>query len=1005
MEQSRLTAQASVRRLGQGLAGVVLLAAFILVGFGAYNLAWFQSVRTELAQAPIDAAKRARYLDEVRTRLGHAGFLQSMALYAETGRNDAREDMVAALDAADKSLRAFEQQGLTTAETGLARDIRRLIESYRRALTGATQPSQLAGQSSVLLMAQHAAMADRIADVRRNQSLIEIDQLGEGSQRGFWLGVGAVAVMVLSVAGVLALLFLRILRPLSDIRRGLIGVSRGDWRAPIWGTDREDEFGDLARIVDAFRVQAMNLPDISILHEDGRMRLKFEGGAADIFEVVSGKLREAGALLADNSGDVANTVGKVRTELTTMLGQVQSLCAAVARSASESHREIRQQSEVLGRAAAQVRAFDEQGPGGGLDALVAGMRRNAEALAGTIQDVGAEVGFALRGLLETESEIRAAASEARDATSGLATSIIEVQEKLLTAVRLIRVSGEFLNGTAGTAETTLARAVEAVHAGEQALATALARSTAQIQSATERLDVTVQVQLARAVGTLGDTEQSLADVLTRTTERLDGATGRMETAVEQFDSGCAIATQLLEHRSTAAERLFAERTESAVRALDERAMAAERIFEDKAELAQQLFDARAEFAEQRLNRATATVEGTSATLQTTLESLGNGLGERIGAEVADQIVERIGDRFQPLLEDFRALQGGIGASAADIAERSMNLTELLDELRGITSGLQFEYERRKVEPDRKAAGEATMRRLQDIADTLAGRMEAVEQLTQGLGSELTAALAEATDRLAVTAETITSQGEALPEALADAVQARIVEVGRALDSRLAGTVAAADGLADRVGAALDSATGGLRSAVEQLQGEIEALAERTAESASRRLAVISDQLDLRLKEVDETAATLSKQLSGGLDAVLERLRDAAGDVQQQSRALTADATTTANALARSVVRQDQTTEALREIAEELAAGDRSAVLAKLIDGLKGRLESMDRLAGVLQSATGAMSEIAEERAGKAANAAQAMQIGDRLAEIAEQLRAVAGDALPPQPTRTTRRAR
>ncbi len=766
------TGRASLRGVSTALAAASLVAAALLVAAATYLTAWFVSVRTELTETPRSVAARAQHLDEIRTRLGHGGFLQSMALFAETGSADALRDMAAALDAAELSLRAFETQGLTVPESAVARDLRRILEAYRKALlAGQNSPSGFNGASGAMLMAQHAALVDRIAEVRRSQTALSLDQATAMAERGFWLGLGAVAVMALAVATLVLIIRGRLLRPMSDLRRSLAGVAKGDWRAPVWGTDRADEFGDLARTIDAFRQQAAAIPDISVMSEAGRLRLRFEGGAADLFEAVSVRLREAGGALEANSGAVADTVASVRAELTQILEQVQSLCLAVAKSTGESSREVRQATELLTRAARQVSAFDDHAPGGGLDGLVMNLRQNAEILAETVRTTGEEVGYTLKSLAGTENHLRAATIEARETTTRLGEAMEGVQEKLLSAVKLLRASGELIATTAGEADANLARAVATVGEGERSLAVALDLATARFAEITDRM--------GRAMEDIG--------------QRAAATDARFDDAVDSVRA----ASLLVEHSA----------------------------------------------------------ESSAA-------------------------------RLAPLLDGLQALHGDMAEATAEVGAKASQIAGALAELRELGDGLRDEFERRRVEPDRRAAAEATIQRLQAIAEVL---------------------------------------------------------------------------------------------------GE-------------------------RLREVEDTAGRLGGALAAGLDEATSRLNDAAAEVRNESRSLAADAAGATNALNRAVQRQDEATESLRDIAATLSLVNLEPpapppapepepdpqtiealrVLTELAESLQSRLDGMERLSQGLTEATTTLRDLANADAPANGAATQAThELGNRLAEIADQLRIAA----------------
>ncbi|HYC04348.1 MAG TPA: HAMP domain-containing protein [Azospirillaceae bacterium] len=528
-----------MRGLSIIVALLLAIAASTLVGLATYNIAWFQHIERSLTDTPASAAAKNRSLDEVRAALGYGGFLQALTLFAETGSAKGRADMATSLDAADKALRAFEAEKLTPAESDLARDLRRQIDRYRTAMNaGGDRPQAFAGGSGIALMTQHAALADRVAELRRKEAIVSADVLLDLARRGFHLGLGAVALMLLGLTLAFWLVRSRALAPLSELTRSLGALARGDWRAPVWGTHRGDEYGELARTIDGFRQQASELPDVSILSDKGRFRLKFEGESADLFEVMGRTLRASGKELVGTGTAMARLVQDTRAELTGAISQLNGLCAAVAKSASDSNREVRQATELLARAAAQVRAFDDRA-GGGLDAIVAELRRHSEALAETMTTAGGEVTHVLRGLVTSEGEIKQTSAEARDATRRLTDAMGDLQEKLFTAVKLLRASGEMLANTAGDAGERLDRAVGAVGDSDRALQQALAGASARLDEVSIQIDRAADL-LQKRTEEAGQQFSAALDDLNRATRLVEDTAesnqGRLEPVVHQLQA-------------------------------------------------------------------------------------------------------------------------------------------------------------------------------------------------------------------------------------------------------------------------------------------------------------------------------------------------------------------------------------------------------------------------------------------------------------------------------------
>ncbi|MFV3076433.1 HAMP domain-containing protein [Niveispirillum fermenti] len=523
----------------RSLSTAIALGATILVGALAagttFQMAQYQ-VQAGNLEVPGDTLAKTRLLIDFQQRMGHDGFLSALAQFAETGNAEARAEMRASLDAADQSLRGLQGKRLTPAELELAADLKRLLDSARRALESANGgPTALGQTTPVILLTRYAALADRIDQRSRTQQAVELARLEEVATRGLWLGGAAVLALVVTLFAFLTLLGTRVLRPLSELGRGVDAVARGDWRAPLWGTERPDEFGGLARSIDAFRKQAAEIPDISVATEDGRLRLKFEGDYADLFEALTARLRGAGGTLAVLGNDVGRIVGDTKQQLHETLGQVNQLCAAAVRTVTESNREIRQATEMLGHAVAQVRAFDASGDHNGLDAVVDALRQHADMLADTLSRTETKVSDTLGSLSESDSDIRHASVEARDAAKALSATMTEAQQSLLSAVKILRASGDMLAGTVDQTGSRMTRAADAMEDGEKALFAALGGATSRLDEATEKAAARLEDaghQVSRAADQLDDRAAEIAYKLEAALDSMNHAQHAMQQSAE-----------------------------------------------------------------------------------------------------------------------------------------------------------------------------------------------------------------------------------------------------------------------------------------------------------------------------------------------------------------------------------------------------------------------------------------------------------------------------------------
>ncbi|TWB42758.1 HAMP domain-containing protein [Nitrospirillum pindoramense] len=760
---SRGATGGSLRRASSWITALVIAASIALVAAATYNMALFSRVDRSLDETPAVAAAKSRALDEARSALGNGGLLNALAVYAETGSVQARADISQALETADRNVRAFEGNRLTTAESDLARDLHRLVDRYRAAVNAAgDKPQALSGATGLSLMTLHAAVADRIAQLRRQEVQATADVLAGPARAGFWLGIAAVGAMLATAAAALWLIRLRLLVPLDQLRDSVSGVARGDWRVPVAGTDRADELGDMARAIESFRRQVADLPDVSIITEDGRARLKFDGGAGDLFGQLTSRLRSAGDTLAGNGDAVSSLVADTRRDLTALLGDTRQeltdgvrrmgeLCGAVAKAAGDSNREIKEATELLSRAALQVHAFDDRGGGGGLDNLVEALRRNADLVASTVLTAGEDVGRVVRGLSETEGALRRATGDAQEANERMNTAMGDLQSKLLASVKLLRASGEMLASSTAEATSGLTRATEAVGNSDRNLQAALAHAGDRLERVTGRVESSAE--LLR--GTADEVTRNLSGAL----DGLNRANRLIETAAE------ANSTRL----EPVAESLAAVQRDLAGAAAGVALRAGEmtRTLEGLGKVSEAM---RAE-----LERRSADPDQKAAADEAIarLEATAHALGDRAGSigdtatRLSDMLSAGLGDagaKVEGAVRDLQREAAGLATDASG-ATNALNRAlarqdEATEALRALTGSLA-EALAPRVDPNlatvatladglriRMEAADRTIRGLLDLTDHL----KALVDTSRAHEQASTAATKELGDRLAAIAE-------------------------------------------------------------------------------------------------------------------------------------------------------------------------------------------------------------------------------------------------------------
>lgn len=880
----------------RNLSTAVAIGATVLVGGLAagttFQMAQYQ-VQVGNLEVPGDTLAKTRLLIDFQQRMGHGGFLAALAQFAETGNAEARADMRSNLEAADQALRGLQGKRLTPQELELANDLKRLLDSARRALESANSgPAALGQTTPVIILTRYATLSDRIDARSRAQQAVELARLEDIAQRGLWLGGAAVLALVATLFAFLTLLGARVLRPLRELGRGVDAVTRGDWRAPMWGTEREDEFGGLARSIDGLRKAAAEIPDISVATEDGRLRLKFEGDYADLFEALTARLRGAGGTLAMLGSDVSRIVGDTKQQLHDTLGQVNQLCAAAVRTVTESNREIRQATEMLGHAVAQVRAFDASDDHNGLDAVIDAMRNHADILADTLSRTEAKVSETLGSLSESDSDMRHASVEARDAAKALAGTMEDAQQSLLSAVKILRASGDMLSSTVDQTGARITRAADSMEEGEKALFATLGNMSSRFDEATEMATARLEdagLHVSRAADLLDDRSSEISYKLESALDNMNHARNTLQQSAEIAEDMTRtklepLAEQFhdIQFRFTNLMSDVSDRADSMADAVDALKMTSDGL--------------RQEFERRRVepgqHEAIADLltrmRGSATQIADRVKEIGETAG-RLAQSLTggvDDATARLRDLTSDLRQETKALSSEAHIATTTLSRTVAQQERLLGDIKEVAAELETVREK-----------DHTPQSLIDLTGGLRAAIDAVHALVasadnrekvavdQAMGlvdklqqrilniEGMAGGLAAATDALHALA--------ASDNAGRERENADLLSIANALKSRL-------DGI-DRLGDRLDSTTDSVRAVLEETRGrertDLSIVSELTQNLRERVLRLDGLSVDLSRaidmlrsssRQNENASANAARDLGTRLAQIADQLRGAAG---------------------------------------------------------------------------------------------------------------------------------
>ncbi|MGE0108757.1 MAG: hypothetical protein AB7S81_03185 [Bdellovibrionales bacterium] len=555
------------------------LTFFLLLCIGMTCAAGYIKMKLDQAELELAAPQKTTTIEEklyekTVMQLGYGGFLGSAQAYMAK----LKKDDLATMRKQYETARNAAMQAAKMAPTSVKNDIEGILSVYRnilvRAETGGDALSSGITQSDLVIATDAMATLNaRLQTLQAQSRMTAHAAFKKWSLALMFLTWGAVLVATSLTFWAFSAQDKQLKAPLKALAQSVANITKIDMEKPIWGLERDDEVGDLAREIDMARRYFSQVPDISINSENGTTRLKFDGEAGSLFKTMMKNVTQHFEEARERTNAFTSKFALYQDTIETMKGKIQNILDEISKHGETSEATIKRLAHALEDASTILSSAQTKGVmelkgateklvsahelsaqkidniayslvttqeknARQLDQIIPSMQERLHNMAQITQLAGTQITQSLTSLQKAEQTLQATSSYGQSTIKQLASATSQMGDRMFAALNLMKASGKQFSETNEVAQTKISKVMESLTRGESNLTSMLERAEKRLNNtinAEKKLD-----QLASRTETSADKMSEVVESIAQQHEILDEqvatATHRMSSIVASFET-------------------------------------------------------------------------------------------------------------------------------------------------------------------------------------------------------------------------------------------------------------------------------------------------------------------------------------------------------------------------------------------------------------------------------------------------------------------------------------